>query len=72
MLTLQYAQTFARDPELRHIRINAVTPGFTATDMNHRRGTRTVEEGARVIVELATTTDDVSGRFVNDSGDVPW
>lgn len=72
MLTLQYAQTFARDPELRHIRINAVTPGFTATDMNHGRGTRTVEEGARVIVELATTTDDVSGRFVNDAGDVPW
>jgi len=72
MLTLQYAHAFAQDPELRHIRVNAVTPGYTATDMNHGRGTRTVEEGARAIVALATTTDDASGRFVNDDGDVPW
>lgn len=71
MLTLQYAQAFAADPELRHIRINAVTPGYTATDMNHGQGTRTVEEGARAIVTLATTAP-TTAHFINDTGNVPW
>ena len=33
---------------------NATTPGYIATDMNGHCGTRTAEEGARVIVQLAT------------------
>jgi NAD(P)-dependent dehydrogenase (short-subunit alcohol dehydrogenase family) len=28
MLTLQYARAFAADPQLAHIKINAVTPGY--------------------------------------------
>ena len=35
------------------MRINAVDPGFTATDLNYHSGTQTVEEGVRVIVRLA-------------------
>jgi NAD(P)-dependent dehydrogenase (short-subunit alcohol dehydrogenase family) len=73
MLTMQYARAFARDSDLARIRINAATPGFTATDMNDHQGTRTVEQGARVIVELATLPDDgPTGGFFNDQGPVPW
>lgn len=73
MLTLQYARAFAADPELAHIKINAVTPGYVATDMNQGQGARTVSEGARVIVEFATIGDGgPSGEFHNDRGSVTW
>jgi len=73
MLTIQYARAFAADPKLAHIKINAVTPGYVATDMNRGHGTRTVREGAKVIVEFATIGDDgPSGEFHNDRGPVPW
>ena len=41
MLTVQYAKAF---PALR---INAVEPGFTKTDLNGNTGFQTVEQGAR-------------------------
>ena len=73
MLTLQYHVSFQVDPSLRHIKINAATPGYTATAINGFRGTRTVEDGARIITTLATAPDDgPSGCFLNDEGPVPW
>ncbi|QWF85004.1 SDR family oxidoreductase [Amycolatopsis sp. CA-230715] len=72
MLTIQYARAFANDPGLAHIRVNAATPGFTATEMNGHRGTRTVAEGARVIVDLALAEEGPTGGFFNDKGPVPW
>ncbi len=73
MLTVQYAAAFRQDPQLAHVKINAVTPGYTATAMNGHRGTRTVTEGARVIVDLATVGDDgPTGGFFRDEGPVPW
>jgi len=73
MLTVQYHRAFQRDPSLRHVKINSATPGYTATDMNQGRGTRTVEQGARIIVELALLPDDgPSGGFFNDQGPVAW
>lgn len=39
MLTSQYAKAY---PQMR---INAVDPGYTATDLNDQRGTQTVAEG---------------------------
>lgn len=58
MLTLQYARAFAADPLLAHVKINAVTPGYVATDMNRGQGNRS----ARVIVEFARShsTDGLS------------
>jgi NAD(P)-dependent dehydrogenase (short-subunit alcohol dehydrogenase family) len=47
MITVQYAKAFSG------IRINAVDPGFTATDLNHNTGTQTVGQGAEVIVGMA-------------------
>ncbi|MFC4048802.1 SDR family NAD(P)-dependent oxidoreductase [Actinomadura syzygii] len=73
MLTVQYARAFARDPDLAHIAINSATPGYTATDLTGHRGARTVEEGARIIVDLAASADAVqTGGFFNDRGHVPW
>jgi NAD(P)-dependent dehydrogenase (short-subunit alcohol dehydrogenase family) len=55
------------------IKVNAADPGFTATDMNQHRGTRTVEEGAATPVRLALLPDDgpTGGVFGND-GPEPW
>ena len=55
------------------IKVNAADPGFTATDMNQHRGTRTVEDAAATPVRLALLTDDgaTGGVFGND-GPEPW
>jgi len=68
-LTIQFAREF-RDSSLK---INAAAPGFTATDMNQGRGTRTVRQASVVIVRLATLDErGPSGGFFEDSGEVPW
>lgn len=54
----------------RHIKINAVTPGYTATDLNNFQGDRSTEEGARASVLLATS-GDTTGGFFNDEGPLP-
>jgi NAD(P)-dependent dehydrogenase (short-subunit alcohol dehydrogenase family) len=73
MLTVQYANAFRRRPDYAHIKINSVTPGYIATDLNHHAGTRSVEQGATVVIDLATCPDDApSGGFFNDEGAVPW
>ena len=46
-ITIQYAKAFPG------IRINAVDPGYTNTDLNGRTGTQTVEEGAAIIARTA-------------------
>jgi hypothetical protein len=54
-------------------RINTATPGFIATDLNGFKGTRTVQEGAMIVIELATLEDDgPTGGFLNDAGPLPW
>lgn len=67
MLTVQYAKAL---PELR---INAVNPGYTATDMNQHQGTQTVEQGADAIVRLATIgKDGPTGTLQDATGVVAW
>jgi NAD(P)-dependent dehydrogenase (short-subunit alcohol dehydrogenase family) len=67
MLTSQYAKAY---PQMR---INAVDPGYTATDLNQRRGTQTVEDGAKAIVWAAGIgPDGPSGGFFDARGTVPW
>ncbi|QEO13071.1 SDR family NAD(P)-dependent oxidoreductase [Agromyces intestinalis] len=73
MLTLKYAHAFLADPTLRHVKINAVTPGYTATDLNGFRGSKSPEEGATAAVRWATVgADGTTGGFFDDSGRVPW
>jgi NAD(P)-dependent dehydrogenase (short-subunit alcohol dehydrogenase family) len=67
MITVQYAKAY---PDMR---INVVDPGFTATDLNGHRGTQTVEQGAAVIVALASVgPDGPTGGFFDAAGRVPW
>ncbi|MFD6314545.1 SDR family oxidoreductase [Streptomyces nigra] len=67
MITVQYAKAF---PGLR---INAVEPGFTATDLNGRAGTQTVEEGAEIIVRMAQVgPDGPTGGYFDIDGPLPW
>ena len=81
MLTLQYARGYPR------WRVNSATPGVTATefvsprddgptiDQLREAGVQiyTVEEGAEIIVQLATATaDSPTGAFLGNEGPVPW
>ena len=67
MLTLQYARGL---PDLR---VNAVDPGPTSTDLNNHMGRQTVAEGTDAIVRLATIgPDGPTGTFSDRHGTVPW
>jgi NAD(P)-dependent dehydrogenase (short-subunit alcohol dehydrogenase family) len=67
MLTTQYAKA------LPHVRVNAVDPGYTATDLNGHSGPQTVTEGTDAIVTMATIdAGGPTGTFVDRSGTVPW
>jgi NAD(P)-dependent dehydrogenase (short-subunit alcohol dehydrogenase family) len=73
MLTIQYANAFRRSALHAHIKINAATPGYIATDLNKHSGNRTVEQGSQIIIQLATLPPDgPSGSFFNDAGKVAW
>jgi len=57
----------------KRIKVNAACPGYVATDLNRHTGPRSVEQGAEIIVRLATLPDDgPTGGFFNDAGRVPW
>ena len=45
---------FAKELAVHGIKVNAANPGYTATDLNHHNGTRSVEDGAAIAVRLAT------------------
>lgn len=67
MLTTQYARA------LPGIRVNAVDPGYTATDFNGHSGYQTITEGTDAVVALATEPVGAgTGRFVSRSGPVRW
>jgi NAD(P)-dependent dehydrogenase (short-subunit alcohol dehydrogenase family) len=73
MITIQLSGALRADPELAHIKVNSVTPGYVATDMNAHQGTKTVTDGARVIIDLAVIgPDGPTGGFFNDQGPVNW
>lgn len=64
---------FATALEPEGIPVNTVDPGMTATALNDFRGTKSVEQGAAHIVEVALCgTDGPTGTFTSDEGRVPW
>lgn len=67
-------QAFAIDLEKTGIKVNAVCPGFTATDMSNFASTAgSVEEAAREPVRLALLdADGPTGTFSNAEGPLPW
>ena len=67
MVTVQYAKA------LPGFRVNAVDPGYTATDLNGHSGPQTVEEGARTVVAMARVgPDGPTGGFFSNAGPVAW
>jgi NAD(P)-dependent dehydrogenase (short-subunit alcohol dehydrogenase family) len=67
MLTSQYAKAY---PQMR---VNAVDPGHTATDLNGHSGPQTIEQGAEIIVRAASFgADGPTGAFLDAEGTVPW
>lgn len=71
-LSVQYA----KDLRERGILVNACTPGPCATDFTRHLGlpvTRTADDGAAIMVRLATLgADGPTGGFFDDDGVVPW
>ena len=70
-MTVQYARRFAEtDPQ---ILVNAVCPGYVATDFTGFAGSRTPADGAAVAVRFATLPDGgPSGGFYDDAGLIDW
>jgi NAD(P)-dependent dehydrogenase (short-subunit alcohol dehydrogenase family) len=67
IVTVQYAKAFPG------IRINAVDPGYVATDINGRTGTVSVEEGAGIIVRMARIGQDgPTGGYFEATGQMAW
>jgi NAD(P)-dependent dehydrogenase (short-subunit alcohol dehydrogenase family) len=68
-LTVQYAKHL-RD---KGILVNAVCPGYVATDLNGHDGARTPDQGAAIAVRMATlTADGPTAGFFDDGGRVAW
>ncbi|WP_329541826.1 SDR family NAD(P)-dependent oxidoreductase [Streptomyces sp. NBC_01358] len=54
-------------------RINAVEPGYTATDLNRHEGAQTVEQGVEIIVRMAQPgPDGPTGGYFDAAGPLPW
>ncbi|QBD81136.1 SDR family oxidoreductase [Ktedonosporobacter rubrisoli] len=65
--------SLARELQDTPIKINAVGPGYVATDGNYHRGYLTPEQGARAPVAFATLpADGPSGGFFSHEGVIPW
>lgn len=68
-ITTQYARALADTPVI----VNAACPGYVATDFTGHAGQRTPNEGAAIVLHLATLPDDgPRGGFFDDGGTVPW
>jgi NAD(P)-dependent dehydrogenase (short-subunit alcohol dehydrogenase family) len=69
MLTVQLAWELRDTP----IKVNAVNPGYTATDLNDNSCTQTLEEGAAETVRQGLDAEDApTGGFFETGGVVPW
>jgi NAD(P)-dependent dehydrogenase (short-subunit alcohol dehydrogenase family) len=69
---LTLAMAIELEPE--GIKVNAVSPGFTKTNLNGYAGTETVEEGAREAVRVALLgPDGPTGTFTRwENRTIPW
>jgi len=64
---------FAIELEPEGIKVNAVSPGFTKTNLNGYEGTETLEQGAAEAVRVALLgPDGPTGTFTRTGGVIPW
>ena len=69
---LTVAMAIELEPE--GIRVNAVSPGFTKTNLNGYEGTESLEDGSREVVRVALLgPDGPTGTFTRWNGEtIPW
>jgi|SRR5579859_5236597 len=68
-MTVQFANELKDTP----IKVNAICPGYCATDLNNHSGPRTPAQGAVAAIEYATLgPDGPTGGYFNDEGRLPW
>ncbi|GAA4308123.1 SDR family oxidoreductase [Mucilaginibacter gynuensis] len=63
---------FALELEKENIKVNATSPGYTATALNNFQGTDSLEVGSREPVRVALETDGSTGGFTGPDGPLPW
>jgi NAD(P)-dependent dehydrogenase (short-subunit alcohol dehydrogenase family) len=68
-MTIQFAKELKDTP----IKVNAICPGYCATDINGNSGPRSAAQGAAAAIQYATIgADGPTGGYFNDEGRVPW
>ena len=68
-MTVQFANELRGTP----IKVNAVCPGYCATDINNHSGPRNAAQGAVAPIQFATLGDDgPSGGVFDENGRVAW
>jgi NAD(P)-dependent dehydrogenase (short-subunit alcohol dehydrogenase family) len=63
---------FAIELEKEGIKVNATSPGYTATALNNFQGTDSLEVGSREPVRVALETDGPTAGFTGPDGKMPW
>jgi NAD(P)-dependent dehydrogenase (short-subunit alcohol dehydrogenase family) len=64
---------FANELRQTNIKVNAVSPGYVATDLNDHSGFLTPQQGATLPVKFATLpADGPTGGFFEGDGAIPW
>jgi NAD(P)-dependent dehydrogenase (short-subunit alcohol dehydrogenase family) len=64
---------FANELRRTNIKVNAVSPGYVATDLNDHSGFLTPQQGAALPVTFATLpANGPTGGFFEEDGAVPW
>lgn len=63
---------FALELEKENIKVNATSPGYTATALNNFQGTDSLEVGSRDPIRVALETDGPTGSFTGPDGPLPW
>jgi len=68
-MTVQFAKELKNTP----IKVNAICPGYCATDINNHSGPRSAAQGAAAAIQYATIGEDgPSGGYFNENGSIPW
>lgn len=68
-MTIQFAKELKDTP----IKVNAICPGYCATDINGNSGPRSAAQGAAAAIQYATLGEDgPTGGYFNEEGRIPW